>query len=85
MELVAGACEGDCFFFHCASASCVSSTSDRGYRYSCLGLSFLLSVAGHTTQKKTDGDEEEDGMDECLYSYLFSPQINFDNDRYRDQ
>ena len=30
-----------------------------------LKLSFLLSVAGHTMQKPTDGEEEEDGKDEC--------------------
>ena len=30
-----------------------------------LWLSVLLSVAGHTMQKQTDGEEEEDGKDEC--------------------
>ena len=36
-------------------------------RYGGLRLSFLLSVAGHTMQKPTDGEEEEDGKDECNY------------------
>ena len=41
-----------------------------------VGLLFLLSVAGHTMQKLTDGEEEEDGKDECnCIPCLFSFQI----------
>jgi hypothetical protein len=64
VELVAGACEGDCFFFHCASALYVSPATAAIF-VDTLGLSLLLSVAGHTTQKPTEGEEEEDGKDEC--------------------
>ena len=41
-----------------------------------VGLFFLLSVAGHTRQKKAKGEEEEDGKDECnCIPCLFSFQI----------
>ena len=29
-----------------------------------------LSVAGHAIQEPTDGEEEEDGKDECIYFRL---------------
>ena len=61
MELVAGACEGDCFFFLCAS-NCIQPLS-----FKLLTSIFYFSVAGHTEQKETDGEEEEDGKDECNY------------------
>ena len=52
-------------------------------------MPFLLSVAGHTTQKDSVGEEEEDGKDECnCIPYLFSLALDdlnsFDNDSYRD-
>ena len=51
-------------------------------------MSHLLSVAGHTKQKSTDDEEEEDGKDECnciSLPFLTSTLLSLDNDRHRDQ